>query len=348
MGFAEWLAIGLFVVGIPVTWLLARRNRQRPDLRYVINQEELIAPEDSLLSGGLEIRFRGSALEQLCRTYVGIWSKRGDTIRNHDLTDADPLRLELPATDVVLSARIVTMSRAQIQPVARVGPSDSVVELTFDFLDPHDGFIVEVLHRENATPALLGTIKGCDVKQVRNVDLRPATRERARLPYLRRLADTYRGRTPLLVMFGLFVILSVVGITLGLSDWNIRPMLGFAELPPKSSQEEAFSDVLMWVTFLPPIVVMLFAFLMPARRRIPIAILTIDHQASFDWSPGVPHAEFPGGMLKVDSRVFHPNFGIGSVTAITGESNNAVANVDFDSVGTKKLLIRIAPLTPAE
>lgn len=346
MGFAEWLAIGLFVIGIPVTWLLARRTRQRPDLRYVVDQEELIAPEDSLLSGGLELKFRGVALKQLCRTYVGIWSKRGDTIRGDDLTGADPLRIELPATDVVLSARIVTMSRPQIQPVARVGISDSIVELGFDFLDPHDGYIVEVLHRENTAPALLGTIKGCDIKQVRNVDLRPTTRERARLPYFRRLADTYRGRAPLLVMFVLIVVASIVGIILGLLDWNIRPLLGFDERPPMSSHEEAFFDVLTWATFVPTIVLISFVALMPVRRRVPIAILKIDVQASFDWSPGVPHPDFPGGMLEVGSRVSHPHFGSGSVTAITGEGNKAIAYVDFDGVGTKKLSIKVAPLTP--
>jgi DNA helicase-2/ATP-dependent DNA helicase PcrA len=42
--------------------------------------------------------------------------------------------------------------------------------------------------------------------------------------------------------------------------------------------------------------------------------------------------------------VSHDQYGLGTVVILEGEGKNAVAKVDFGSVGVKRLLLRFAPI----
>jgi DNA helicase II / ATP-dependent DNA helicase PcrA len=49
--------------------------------------------------------------------------------------------------------------------------------------------------------------------------------------------------------------------------------------------------------------------------------------------------------LVTGDRIAHDDFGEGSVVGVTGEGAKKVAEVQFDSAGRKRLLIKIAPIT---
>ncbi len=68
-----------------------------------------------------------------------------------------------------------------------------------------------------------------------------------------------------------------------------------------------------------------------------------------------PKAEWPNRItatvrdngdleLAAGDRIRHTDFGDGRVTAVTGEGTKRVAHVQFEKAGTKKLLIKIAPI----
>lgn len=48
--------------------------------------------------------------------------------------------------------------------------------------------------------------------------------------------------------------------------------------------------------------------------------------------------------LAVGDRVSHDTFGLGKVVSLAGEGNNAAVNVDFGSLGEKRLLLRYVPV----
>ena len=56
-----------------------------------------------------------------------------------------------------------------------------------------------------------------------------------------------------------------------------------------------------------------------------------------------PRADVPS--LAVGDKVTHDAYGLGSVVALEGVGQNAVAKVDFGSSGTKRLLLRFSPVT---
>ncbi|MCX7523284.1 UvrD-helicase domain-containing protein [Microbacterium sp. STN6] len=72
-------------------------------------------------------------------------------------------------------------------------------------------------------------------------------------------------------------------------------------------------------------------------------------------APGRPKAEWPNrvtGVVRDNSaleltagdRIRHTDFGEGRVNQVTGEGNKRVAHVQFETAGSKKLLIKIAPI----
>ena len=48
--------------------------------------------------------------------------------------------------------------------------------------------------------------------------------------------------------------------------------------------------------------------------------------------------------LSPGDRVVHDTFGMGSVVALDGVGDKAVASIDFGSQGVKRLLLRYAPV----
>ena len=58
----------------------------------------------------------------------------------------------------------------------------------------------------------------------------------------------------------------------------------------------------------------------------------------------------PGQRVRCPSRrthrrrVLHDSFGMGTVVALEGVADKAVASIDFGSEGVKRLLLRYAPV----
>ena len=65
-----------------------------------------------------------------------------------------------------------------------------------------------------------------------------------------------------------------------------------------------------------------------------------------EWANRVTNKMRDNGDLELAAgdRIRHADFGDGTVNQVTGEGNKRVAHVKFDTVGAKKLLIKIAPI----
>jgi len=69
-------------------------------------------------------------------------------------------------------------------------------------------------------------------------------------------------------------------------------------------------------------------------------------RAKTEWTSAVTGAVRDNGDLTLDAgdRIRHTDFGEGKVTAVTGDGTKKVAEVQFDTAGRKRLLIKIAPI----
>jgi len=167
MNFSDTVAIiGVLtsLVGIPITFIVARRARQRPELRYSTDFEVLLAPSDSLFDQGLSMTLGSQEIDRISRTRIGVWNNRGDTIQKSDILDTDPLQLVLNGDDRVLQTRVVSASRKQIALKSTISPeANSSVLIDFDFLDASDGGVIEVIHQGLKRPTMSGTLRGSTI-----------------------------------------------------------------------------------------------------------------------------------------------------------------------------------------
>lgn len=161
------LALALWGVGIVVTaaitWFFARRGLQRPDLRSAHDFNTLIDTKDEILNH-LVMLFDGREVRSVTRTTVALWNAQGGVVRGSDTLPTDRLRLQLDDDDIALYARVVSVSRTQIEAQCSIDPDNpNAAFISFDFLDAGDGFIVEILHMRSTPAGLLGTFRGADI-----------------------------------------------------------------------------------------------------------------------------------------------------------------------------------------
>jgi hypothetical protein len=342
MGLGEWLGIALFVVGIPVAWWLGRRNRQRPAVRYGIDERELIRADDSLIRGGLDVHFRDRRVERLCRSYLALWLRSGDPLAGAAIPATDPLAIELSEGDRVLSARVVAESRPQIGVAVEVDEGQRAVRIGFEFLDLRDGFVVEVLHEQHAPPVLRGSFPGATITLQPDVDLSPKGREILRRSWWKRFRTRYRAQAILVIAVGLIAMTAL--LTLSMLEALGVNWLDAVGIEPASPPKFNGWSVGLYAAVSVLLVLMLVDIAARARRRVPKAVVANDYEEAFDWTPAPAYEDGTGRSYRVGDMIEHPDFGVGVIRQITGASAKLVLHVAFEDAGSKKLLAQIAPI----
>lgn len=193
-------ALIVALAGIPLTYLLAKRSLQVPKLAAAIDFDVLVDPSEDLAQRGLSISFQGEDLERISRTYFALWNSRGDTLVSDDLVARDPLRLQYAEGETPLQARVISTSRRSTDFQAHL--KDEAVELSFAFLDPGDGAVVEILHHGTTPPKLEGSVRGAKVPMIpKEAALTPSSLDRvAESNPVKRFLIVWKGKwLPLLV-----------------------------------------------------------------------------------------------------------------------------------------------------
>jgi len=214
------VGLAVSVLGIPITFILARRTRQRPELRYALDYDVILSPDSNLFDRGLYMTLGNHRIDSISRTRAALWNHRGDTIHSTDKLDSDPLRIQLGRNDEALQARVLSMSRRQVEVAAIIRPDKpSSVQVDFSFLDAGDGAIVEIIHRGPSKPEVLGTLQGADIRDAGSADLgADILKAAAQKSRLRRLL-TYTPRY--VVIPTLFIMFTVAYVVVTMID-NVK------------------------------------------------------------------------------------------------------------------------------
>ena len=151
------------VVGL-VSLLLYRRSQISGVIAYQSEDWSMIGASTSIFPPGAEVRYRGTAVPRITSSIVWVWNAGKKTVRGSDIVERDPLQLRFGGE--ILNVRTRTVSREVVN-FAVDTPTDSSEEtrrtiyLSFEFLDPGDGAVLEVLHTgSDETPKFTGTIVG--------------------------------------------------------------------------------------------------------------------------------------------------------------------------------------------
>jgi len=166
----EWLnqgwigsLIGIIGVVLGVMGLLAYRvSRIGARLVFQTHARRLIGRQEQELPEEVQVVYNGNNVPRLTLSRVVFWNSGTITISGEYIIASDPLRLEFNPEDKLLKVRVVKVSRPVINFQARQDTKiPNRVLLSFDYLDPQDGGVVELLHTsERRHPSVCGSIRG--------------------------------------------------------------------------------------------------------------------------------------------------------------------------------------------
>lgn len=131
-------------------------------LAYVTHSELVLSKPDRNTAPLLEIRWANAEVDSLTRTHVRFFNGGNQTLSGLDVTDIDPLRIaprEQHKSAGALMFGISAVSRKELG--FDVTPDDNgAVAVTFDFMDPSDWALVDVLHTGDRGYHVTGTMRG--------------------------------------------------------------------------------------------------------------------------------------------------------------------------------------------
>ncbi len=253
----QWLGPLIGLIGLLLAYAYYRRSRIGARMVYQRRGLHLIGRAQQALPDEVEISFKGLKVPRLTSTHVVMWNAGRATIRQNDVVSADPVRFIFSEGAEVLRVRTVSVTRPTIAfEASRRANTVNEVLCTFDYLDPGDGAVVEILHTgEKRFPDVGGTVRGIP-EGLRDWGQIPRRRE-ASVPFFR------ARRFPIAAIMG---VAMAVGVGIGLYAL-LQPVLRSrfsSVVGPMSAKERLLAATIGLIYAIPPA-----TGLWVSRRRFP-------------------------------------------------------------------------------
>ena len=148
------------VGGAALGGFLYWRSRVPGILAFQSRNVSLIGDTRAIVPAKITILCHGTPVSGLTSSTIWIWNAGKKTVRGTDIVALDPLCLYFSGE--VLNVKIGKVSREAIQITATASEERrNMVHFAFEFLDPGDGGVLEVLHSGSAKiPHWGGTVIG--------------------------------------------------------------------------------------------------------------------------------------------------------------------------------------------
>ncbi len=157
-----WIGSALGIVGILAAIVFYTRSRRISRLSFQKDEVAIIGGSGAAFPEEVQITFGDARVDRVTATRYVVWNSGNTTLSGTQIVDADPLRLELESSNKVLKAEILRASRSVNAVTLRAHDTRvSTVDIGFDYLDPNDGFTLEVIHSGPKFDLhLCGTLRG--------------------------------------------------------------------------------------------------------------------------------------------------------------------------------------------
>lgn len=140
----DWLGIAgiAFGVGVPV-WLYLKAEK-RTRLSFSIKETILIGSQSIALPDGIIIFYQKKVIADLKKANVFFWNSGTNPIRGGDIASKNPLSINFLSGPQLLRSRIEKVSDYASD--VTLVTDDEGIKLSFDYLEPGQGFVVELLY----------------------------------------------------------------------------------------------------------------------------------------------------------------------------------------------------------
>ena len=155
-----WVGSVIGLAGLLSAFWLYWQSRIGPVLSFQHNGATLIGGTDAAFPDEVQVTWRGVEVERITVTWLWFWNSGKKSVQGSDIVVSDPLTIKPGGR--ILKARVVRQSRPVIGTVLGIASENRrSASLKFDFLDPGDGVLLEVLHTgDRLKPRIDGTVRG--------------------------------------------------------------------------------------------------------------------------------------------------------------------------------------------
>ena len=157
-----WVGSSIGVVGVVVALIIYVSSVTTPRIVYQRWGIRLIGGDDKVLPAQVEIRVGDRVVDRLSKTCLVVWNSGRSLIRGSDVVEEDPLTCVFSDGSEVLECRVLKSTRKTNKFSAQRSPTAvNKLDISFDYLDPGDGAVIEILHTDSERfPEVKGTIRG--------------------------------------------------------------------------------------------------------------------------------------------------------------------------------------------
>ena len=157
-----WVGSLIGLVGIAAAAVTYILSRQRSIISYRTRGVRLLGHAESKLPNEVNVQYRGKDIPRLTRSVVVLWNDGERTISGADIVQEDPICIDAGADSSIVACTLLKSTRPVVQASCQQSTQDTkIVIVSFSFLDPGDGLVVEILHTgKERYPTVGGTIRG--------------------------------------------------------------------------------------------------------------------------------------------------------------------------------------------
>jgi hypothetical protein len=156
----NWLTIIIAALGVAASYYFYLRAKVLRRV-FFVTQSVQVTGVKSEFAPDLEIFYRGKKVDRVTKSVLYLWNSGNTTIEGNQIVGADPLRLACSEGCEILKESIVRVTRDVIAiDLRRDSERPNELIFHFDFLDPGDGAVIDMLHTGDRKVRLTGTIRG--------------------------------------------------------------------------------------------------------------------------------------------------------------------------------------------
>lgn len=172
-------AFGVFslLAGFLVSYAFYRRSRRFKALSSVHTSAVLFSGREAGDLSKLEIFYDGTAIKNIARTRLLVWNSGTEVIGDDVFVRSAPLGIILNPKEKggpepqILDCVIQTISRESSACTAKISDNRNEIFLGFDYLEPKEGFAIDIIHTQKASFEFTGALKGVNLKRkLRSLD----------------------------------------------------------------------------------------------------------------------------------------------------------------------------------
>lgn len=147
------------------TWIVGQKKKELS----VSRKSEVIVKEGKNLINRFELRYNGQIISDLTSSKFYIWNSGNDVIDTKDIVESRSLCIVNTGNAEILDAQILLTSEPS-NDFKITAFDSSTARLSFDYIEPGEGVLVQILHTGHASDLELNCkIKGG--KDIRNCNL---------------------------------------------------------------------------------------------------------------------------------------------------------------------------------